>query len=88
MCNVKLNVTVRWKDEGFLFWRVAPALPAGVCWTIGMDFIDDNLDFRVKWIYVRQSGDVLVISSDMFIDTNVTEEDLEEIKKSGWEIST
>lgn len=87
MCKVKLRITVRWQDEGFEFWRDAPELPPGVCWAIGMDFLHDELEFRVKRIFVYSDGDVEVISSDMLIDENVTKQDLEAIEKNGWKIA-
>lgn len=87
MSKVTLRITVRWEDDGFEFWRNAPDLPPGVCWAIGMDFLHDELEFRVKRIFVHSDGDVEVISSDMCIDANVTKEDLEVIEKNGWKIT-
>ena len=83
--QVKLSVSVFWKDKQIWFERIAPTLPSGVCWTVGMFVWEDEISFFIKSISVDLDGSVMLWIDDIKYECNFSDDEFQGWIDNGWE---
>lgn len=83
--QVKLSVPVYWKDKKIWFERIAPTLPSGVCWMVGMTLWEDEAEFEIESISVDIDGSVTLWIDDVKCEYDFSDDEFQEWIDAGWE---